>query len=49
MYSYPVTIADGKWTIKQGLNIDKFARTKLDLTAQELVEEKADALSVCEA
>jgi len=49
MYSYPVTIADGKWTIKQGLNIDKFARTKLDLTAKELVEEKADALSVCEA
>jgi len=49
MYSYPVTIADGKWTIKQGLPIDDFAKSKMAATADELVAERTDALSICEA
>jgi len=49
MYSYPVTIADGKWTIKQGLPIDDFAKSKMSATADELVAERTDALSICEA
>merc|ERR1712002_95984 len=49
MYSYPVTIANGKWTIKQGLSIDDFAKAKMAATADELVAERADALAICEA
>merc|ERR1712002_1266006 len=49
MYSYPVTIADGKWTIKQGLPLDDFAKSKMSATADELVAERTDALSICEA
>jgi len=49
MYSYPVTIANGKWTIKQGLPIDDFAKAKMAATADELVAERADALAICEA
>jgi len=48
MYSYPVTCKDGKWTIRYGLNIDNFSRAKMDETAKELVEERADAIAVCE-
>jgi len=49
MYSYPVTIAGGKWTIKQGLPLDDFAKSKMSATADELVAERTDALSICEA
>jgi len=48
MYSYPVTIADGKWTIKKDLPIDDFAKSKMAATADELVAERTDALSICE-
>jgi malate dehydrogenase len=41
IYSYPVTCANGDWTIVQGLTIDAKSRAKLDATADELVEEKA--------
>lgn len=41
IYSYPVTCANGDWTIVQGLSIDEKSRAKLDATADELVEEKA--------
>lgn len=47
VFSFPVQIKDKKWTIVQGLKIDDFAQKKLDLTAQELLEEKQEALSVC--
>jgi malate dehydrogenase len=40
IYSFPVTCKDGKYTIVQGLSIDEFSRGKMDLTANELVEEK---------
>jgi malate dehydrogenase len=40
MYSFPVTIADGKYSIVQGLDIDDFSRGKMDATAAELSEER---------
>ncbi|TMW90771.1 hypothetical protein EJD97_015292 [Solanum chilense] len=45
IYSFPVTCKNGEWTIVQGLPIDEFSRKKLDLTAEELSEEKALAYS----
>lgn len=32
----------------QGLTIDEFAREKLDLTSKELIEEREEALAVCQ-
>lgn len=49
MFSFPVTIKDGKWSIVQGLSIDDFARDKLNLTGKELCEERDEAMAVCEA
>jgi malate dehydrogenase len=40
MYSFPVTIADGKYSIVQGLDISDFSREKMDATATELSEER---------
>jgi malate dehydrogenase len=40
VYSYPVTTKGGEWEIVQGLEIDDFSRSKMDATAQELVEER---------
>ncbi|KAE9619151.1 hypothetical protein Lal_00047894 [Lupinus albus] len=45
IYSFPVTTQNGEWKIVQGLAIDEFSRKKLDLTAEELSEEKALAYS----
>ncbi|KAH7845224.1 hypothetical protein Vadar_000710 [Vaccinium darrowii] len=45
IYSFPVTCRSGEWTIVQGLPIDELSRKKLDLTAEELSEEKALAYS----
>ncbi|KAI8010117.1 Malate dehydrogenase 2, cytoplasmic [Camellia lanceoleosa] len=45
IYSFPVTCCNGEWTIVQGLPIDELSRKKLDLTAEELSEEKALAYS----
>lgn len=50
VYSFPVTV-DGsskQWKIVQGLNIDEFARGKLDATTKELEEERDMALAACE-
>lgn len=47
MFSFPVTIRDGKWSIVQGLSISAFAKEKLDITAKELLEEKEEAMKVC--
>ncbi len=41
IYSYPVTCANGKYTIVQGLNIDKFSQDLMDATEKELREERA--------
>ncbi|MBL4621085.1 MAG: malate dehydrogenase [Immundisolibacteraceae bacterium] len=41
IYSYPVTIKDGQYSIVQGLEISDFSRARMDATAAELFEEKA--------
>ena len=38
--SFPVTIADGKPSIVQGLEIDDFSRAKIDASAKELSDER---------
>jgi len=47
MFSFPVTIRGGKWSIVQGLSISSFAREKIDITGKELLEEKEEAMKVC--
>ncbi len=38
--SFPVTCADGSYTIVPDLDIDEFARTRIDLSVAELVQER---------
>jgi malate dehydrogenase len=40
IYSYPVTTKDGEYQIVQGLAIDEFSRKRMDLTENELREER---------
>ncbi|ACY16765.1 malate dehydrogenase [Haliangium ochraceum] len=40
MFSYPVTIKDGKYTIVEGLEHGDFAKQKLQGTAEELLSER---------
>lgn len=40
MYSYPVTVTDGQISIVQGLSITEFSRQKMQLTENELKEER---------
>ncbi|MDH3671071.1 MAG: malate dehydrogenase [Gammaproteobacteria bacterium] len=40
MYSFPVTISNGKYQLVQGLDIDDFSRERMRATEQELVEER---------
>lgn len=47
IFSFPVEIKNKQWTIVQGLDIDAFARGKLEVTAKELLEEKDEAMAVC--
>jgi len=49
IYSMPVSISNKQWKIVEGLKITDFAKTKLDLTAKELLEEKKEAMAVCSA
>jgi malate dehydrogenase len=49
MFSFPVTIADKKWSIVQNLPIDDFAKEKLAATGKELCEERDEAMVVCSA
>ena len=37
--SFPCTTSGGEWSIVQGLDIDDFSRSRIDASAQELVEE----------
>lgn len=41
MYSYPVTISNGAYHIVQGLEINDFSRERMDLSDQELRQEKS--------
>ncbi|HEY6924733.1 MAG TPA: malate dehydrogenase [Steroidobacteraceae bacterium] len=40
IYSYPVTIKDGEYSIVQGLSVDEFSRKRMDATDNELREER---------
>ncbi len=40
MYSYPVTCRNGEYQVVQGLSIDDFSRRRMDITDQELREER---------
>ncbi|MCX7057178.1 MAG: malate dehydrogenase [Proteobacteria bacterium] len=40
IYSYPVTTANGQYTIVQGLEINEFSRARMKATEQELLEER---------
>ena len=40
VYGFPCTTADGKWQIVKGLEIDEFSRGRMDLTLNELLEER---------
>lgn len=41
IYSFPVTVTDGDYSIVQGLDISDFSRQRMDATAAELMEERA--------
>ena len=41
VYSYPVTCADGKYEIVQGLEISDFSRSRMNATEDELRQERA--------
>jgi malate dehydrogenase len=41
IYGYPVTCANGEYTVVEGLEIDAFSRERMDLTLAELEEERA--------
>ena len=42
-----VTISNGEWSVVPGLAISEFAREKMKATAEELLQEKAEAEEVC--
>jgi malate dehydrogenase len=46
MYGFPVTCADGDYTIVQGLEVDEYSRTMMDKTLAELEEERAGVASL---
>ncbi len=45
VYSFPVVCKGGQYTIVDGLSLDEFSRKKMELTANELLEEKQEAFS----
>lgn len=49
VFSFPVQTSNKTWSIVKGLNIDDFAKSKIELTGKELEEEKNEAMAVCQA
>nr|CAX72200.1 cytosolic malate dehydrogenase [Schistosoma japonicum] len=43
IFSFPVQIKDGKWSIVQGLELDEWAKSKFSITSKELEEERIAA------
>ena len=39
VYSFPVTAKDGAYRVVEGLEINEFARKRMEITAQELLDE----------
>jgi len=48
IYSFPVTILNGEWSIVGNLDLDDFAKEKMAVTLKELQEERDSALESCE-
>ncbi|MFN2204220.1 MAG: malate dehydrogenase [Caldilineaceae bacterium] len=46
IFSYPVTIAGGKWSVVQGLELSDFDRQMIDATGKELLQEREAVLSM---
>lgn len=46
IYSFPVEIKNGKWSIVQELEIDEFSKNMMHSTGQELEEEKNEAFAI---
>jgi malate dehydrogenase len=46
LYGFPVTTANGEYTVVQGLPIDDFSREKMNATLKELEEERAGVASL---
>jgi len=44
VFSYPVQIKNGKFSVVQGLKLDDWSQELIDKTEKELIEEKNDAL-----
>lgn len=49
IYSFPVEISNKQWKIVQGLSLNDFAKSKMAITGKELLEEKNEAMAVCNA
>lgn len=49
IFSFPVTISKGTWTIVKGLDVSDFAKSMLAATGKELEEERGEAVSIIEA
>merc|ERR1712012_816040 len=49
VFSFPVTVVNGKWSIVKGLAMSDFAKEKLAATGKELCEERDEAMEVCKA
>jgi len=45
IYSFPVTCAQGQWTIVQGFPVSDLSKKMMETTSTELMEERADAFS----
>lgn len=48
VFSFPVTVEQGRWTIVPNLAVDDFAKEKIQLTTKELEEERGEAQAACE-
>lgn len=46
IFSFPVTCRNGCWNLVEGLKLSEFSKEKITLTGEELLEEKAMALSI---
>jgi malate/lactate dehydrogenase len=41
IFSFPVTCGNGKYQIVQGLKVDEYSQSKIDITTKELLEERS--------
>lgn len=48
VFSFPVSISNKTWTIIKDWKVNDFAQKMIDATGKELLEEKEEALAVCQ-